>query len=113
MRGVRRLVREIGEDLPLLLAHAKADVQGSGGPPDLPRRRRLARALAELGAQGARSRAAAGVPLLGGEDVMRILGIGPGPEVGRVLREAVEAADSGALVTRAQALRWLEERAGR
>ncbi len=110
-RGVRRLVRDAGEELPLLLAHAEADVRGSGGPPDPARRRRLASALADLRAQGDRMRAVAAAPLLGGEDVMRVLGIGPGPEVGRVLREAMEASDAGELSSRAQALRWLADRA--
>ena len=110
-RGVRRLVRDAGEELSLLLAHAEADVRGSGGPPDSARRRRLARAFADLRAQGDRMRAVAAAPLLGGEDVMRVLGIGPGPEVGRVLREAMEASDAGELSSRAQALRWLADRA--
>ena len=109
-RGLRRLVREAGEDLPLLLAHADADVRGSGGPPDLPRRRRLARTLTGLREQGARVRAAA-VPLLRGEDVMRVLHLEPGPEVGRVLREATEARDAGEISSREQALRWLAGRA--
>jgi poly(A) polymerase len=78
-RGIRRLVRDAGEDLPLLLAHADADRRGSGGPPDPARVHRLAAVLAALAEQGARARAVAGHPPLRGEDVMQALGIEPGP----------------------------------
>ncbi|HEX5043077.1 MAG TPA: HD domain-containing protein [Candidatus Polarisedimenticolaceae bacterium] len=108
-RGVRRLVADAGEDLPLLLAHAEADVQGTGGPPDRARRARLRRTLSILRAHGARAADLAATPLLGGEDVMRVLQIGPGPAVGRALAELAELRDAGTLRSRDEALAWLDK----
>jgi putative nucleotidyltransferase with HDIG domain len=105
-RGLRRLVRDAGRDLPLLLAHAEADLRGSGGPPDRPRRRRLRAVLAALAEAGARAEAS-GKPLLRGEDVMRALSIGPGPAVGAWLRAVEEAALAGEIASREEALAWL------
>ena len=44
-RGMRRLVREAGEDLPLLVVHAACDAQASGAPDHIRRWRRLRRVL--------------------------------------------------------------------
>jgi len=52
-------------------------------------------------------RAASGPPLVTGRDVMNVLGIGPGPEVGRRLAEIAELRGSGAIATRDEALRHL------
>jgi hypothetical protein len=105
---VRRLVRDAGEDLSLLLAHAEADVRGSGGPPDRARRARLRRTLVLLRAHGARAADLAAMPLLRGEDVMQVLRIGPGPEVGRALAELAELREAGTLRSRDEALAWLD-----
>jgi len=110
-RGLRRLVRDAGEDLPLLLAHAEADVRGSGGPPDRARRRRLARTLRLLRQEAGRARALGSSPLLRGEEVMRTLGLPPGPEVGAWLRAIADAALSGEIASREGALAWLTRRA--
>jgi hypothetical protein len=106
---VRRLVADAGDDLPLLLAHAEADVRGSGGPPDRARRARLRRTLLVLRAHGARAADLAAMPLLSGEDVMRVLQIGPGPAVGRALAELAELRDAGTLRSRDEALAWLDK----
>ena len=45
--------------------------------------------------------------LVSGEDVMEILGIGPGPVVGRVLEEVREAQVLGKIRTREEALEWI------
>jgi putative nucleotidyltransferase with HDIG domain len=51
---------------------------------------------------------AAGVPaLLRGEDVMAAFGLGPGPEVGRLLARAREAQALGQVTTREEALDYL------
>ncbi|HWQ29143.1 MAG TPA: hypothetical protein VNN12_08980, partial [Dehalococcoidia bacterium] len=42
--------------------------------------------------------------LVSGHDVMAALGIGPGPEVGRLLRAVEEARDAGEVTTREEAL---------
>lgn len=113
LRGVRRLVRDAADDLPLLLAHAAADVRGSGGPPDHARRRRLAATLAALRREGEAERAAARTPLLRGEEVMRTLGVPQGPAVGRWLRAVEEAALAGEIGSREEALQWLSQAAAR
>lgn len=87
-RTVRKFVREIREYQEEALALADADAAGSLGPDSLP---------AKIGPEKLRQRILAlddepllklqGIPLpLSGNDVMRILGVGPGPEVGKALR---------------------------
>lgn len=113
-RGMRRLVREAGEDLPLLVLHAACDARASTGPAAAARWRRLRAVLLEL-LDLDRPRA---IPprLVDGRDVMRLLAVAPGPEVGRVLEELAELQDTGALSSREEALDYLarlRDRAGR
>jgi hypothetical protein len=54
------------------------------------------------------ARAAAAPPLVRGEDVMAAFGLGPGPEIGRLLARAREAQALGLVGNRADALRYLE-----
>lgn len=56
--------------------------------------------------------AAATPPLLRGEDVMRAFGLGPGPEVGRLLALAREAQALGVVSTREEALDLLRQGGG-
>jgi tRNA nucleotidyltransferase/poly(A) polymerase len=49
-------------------------------------------------------------PLLTGEEVMAILRLAPGPEVGRYLQEVEERRADGSLSTSEQAREWLRER---
>jgi len=53
------------------------------------------------------ARAAGTPPLLRGEDVMAAFGLGPGPEVGRLLGRAREAQALGLVWTPADALEYL------
>lgn len=46
-------------------------------------------------------------PLLTGSDVINALGLGPGPHVGRVLRQAAQLERNGTLQARESALAWL------
>jgi len=106
-RGMRRLVREIEGDLPLLVFHAACDAVASGSPDARTRWRRLSpvlRSLLEL------FDAAPRVPpprLVDGRDVMRMLGMPPGAAVGRVLELVRERQEEGTLRTRRQALAYL------
>jgi putative nucleotidyltransferase with HDIG domain len=59
------------------------------------------------------ARATASAPLLGGDDVMQALGIGPGPAVGRLLGEVREAQAEGLIRTRDEALDHLRRTAAR
>lgn len=106
-RGMRRLVREAQDDLPLLLVHAACDARASGAPDAVRRWRRLRSVLVELDALFARSRLRPRAPLLTGRDVMRVLGIHPGPEVGSWLARVRDRQDDGQVDTREQALEWL------
>jgi poly(A) polymerase len=106
-RGMRRLVREIEGDLPLLVSHAACDAVASGSPDAGTRWRRLSpvlRSLLELFDATPR------IPpprLVDGRDVMRVLGMPPGAAVGRVLELVYERQEEGELRTRRQALDFL------
>jgi hypothetical protein len=100
-------VREAGSDLPLLLEHAACDARTSGAPDARPRWRRLARTLALLEAEGERAAATPASPLLSGRQVMEILAIAPGPEVGRILRDLADRRDAGEISTPEEARSWL------
>jgi len=87
-KALRRLVHQLKHDTPLLCLLALADRRAGGGP-DFDHRlarleRLIARVMGLLIAEG--DRVISPTPLLSGEEVMRILGIGPGPRVGSVLR---------------------------
>lgn len=47
------------------------------------------------------------VPLLSGEEIGAVAGIAPGPKLGRIKREMIEAQIRGEIVTRDDAERWL------
>jgi tRNA nucleotidyltransferase/poly(A) polymerase len=108
-RALRRIVRDAGPLTPLLALHSLADKAASQGPGHartMARLRRACRELIEAWRVDA-ERMAAGPPLVTGRDVMKVIGIGPGPEVGRRLEEIAELRGSGALTTRDEALRHL------
>jgi poly(A) polymerase len=112
-RGLRRLVRDAGEDLPLLVLHAACDALASGSP-DAARRFRKLRAvlvrLLELQREAEREP----LPrLLDGHELMAALAIEPGPLVGRLLRRLEEAQQEGRVRTREQALAFLQDQASR
>jgi poly(A) polymerase len=109
-RGMRRLVRESGDDLPLLVFHAACDAVGSGAQDGAAKWRRLRPVLTRLLALHAAARAAPAERLLGGREVMAALGIGAGPEVGAALRELLELQERGELTDRAGALSYLESK---
>jgi putative nucleotidyltransferase with HDIG domain len=101
--AVRRLARDAGEQLGRLMALARADVAASAYPEpekldDL--QARLDSVLSERPSRMA--------PLLTGEDVMRVRGIGPGPEVGRIKNRLEELVIDGEIpATREAALEYL------
>lgn len=107
-RARYRFFRDLGEEARDLLLLALADgaaVRGES-PFSTWRRSPLLRDLFT----GWREERAATVapPLLRGEDVMEHFGLGPGPEVGRLLGEAREAQALGQVGTRAEALAFLD-----
>ena len=109
-RGMRRLVREAGDDLPLLVVHAACDAKASGSPDARARWRRLRPVLAELVELHRTARAVPLIPLLSGLDVMKLLGIPPGPAVGAALQELRELQEEGRITDRNDALAYLSAR---
>lgn len=108
--AVRRFVRKVGlENIPALFALRKADNIGSGARS--PRMYAL-EALWERVQEEIRAASAFSLRDLAidGNDVMRELGIAPGPEVGRVLNELFErVTDDPKLNTREQLLELARE----
>jgi len=88
--AVRRLARDAGPLLDRLMALARADIAASAYPePEKldELQSRLDRVRAELPSRLA--------PLVSGEDIMRIRGIRPGPEVGRIKQKLEELVIDG------------------
>jgi len=97
--AVRRLARDAGSLLERLMALARADISASAYPwPE-----KLDELQARLDAVRAEvpSRLE---PLVTGDDIMRIAGIAPGPEVGRIKRRLEELVIDGALPPDRQAV---------
>jgi poly(A) polymerase len=106
-RGMRRLVRECGDDLGLLLVHAACDARASGAPDARRRFRPLRAVLDRLDELSETHRRRPTRALLNGDDVMAALGLPAGPEVGRWLDQLRAQQEEGDLRTRAEAFAWL------
>jgi len=104
-RGVRRLVRDAGADLPLLLFHAACDAKASGGPADRARWRRMRTALERLAEIAERRARKPLPPLLDGDLLIETLDLEPGPRIGRILREVRDAQEAGSVRTTEAALK--------
>jgi putative nucleotidyltransferase with HDIG domain len=108
-RARHRFFRDLGDEARDLLLLALADAaavrgeppfavwQGPGGA--------VLRAL--MAGVDEEERAATAAPLVRGEDVMAAFGVGPGPEVGRLLAEVRQAQALGVVATREEALAYL------
>lgn len=112
-RAYYRFFRDLGEEVPDLVCLTIADAAGTDGrPPAAVYRGATRRFLATLLA-GPAPEAVPAPPLVRGTDVMALLGIPPGPEVGRWLEAVREARAVGEVRTREEALAWLRARAAR
>ena len=101
--AVRRLARDAGEQIGRLMALARADVAASAYPEPEKLDELQARIDAVLSERPSRM-----APLLTGEDVMRVRGIGPGPQVGRIKKRIEELVIDGEIApTREAALEHL------
>ena len=90
--AVRRLARDAGPLLDRLMALARADIAASAYPwPEKldELQARLDQVHAEVPSRLE--------PLITGDDIMRITGIGPGPDVGRIKRKLEELVIDGAI----------------
>jgi poly(A) polymerase len=90
--AVRRLARDAGSVLDRLMALARADIAASAYPEPEKLDELQARIEAALSERPSRL-----APLVTGEDVMRVRGIAPGPEVGRIKKRIEELVIDGEL----------------
>jgi poly(A) polymerase len=97
--AVRRLARDAGPQLDLLMALARADLAASAYPEP----EKLDELQARLEAVR-RERPSRLTPPVTGEDVMRALGIGPGPEVGRIKQRLLELVIDGEIAPAPEAV---------
>jgi poly(A) polymerase len=111
-RGLRRLVRDAEGDLPLLVLHTACDAVASGGPDATRRWRKLRGVLRTLLEMDQRRRLTPLPRLVDGRDVLRLLGLEPGPAVGRILAKVREAQEEGAIRTRSDALVYVRTLSG-
>ena len=97
--AVRRLARDAGPQLERLMLLARADIAASAYPePEKldELRARLDRVLTE--------RPSRLLPLITGEEIMRVRGIGPGPEVGRIKQKLEELVIDGEILPEREAV---------
>ncbi|MGH7318630.1 MAG: HD domain-containing protein [Candidatus Rokuibacteriota bacterium] len=108
-RARYRFFRDVGDEVPDLVCLTIADAAGTDGRSPAAVYRGATRILLEslLAGQTEAAREAAVPPLLRGGDVMAAFALPPGPEVGRLLRQAREAQALGLVQTREEALAWL------
>jgi poly(A) polymerase len=101
--AVRRLARDAGDLIEPLMALARADVAASAYPEPEKLDELRSRIEAVLHERPSRL-----VPVVTGEDVMRVRGIGPGPEVGRIKQRLQELVIDGEIPpTREAVLEYL------
>lgn len=101
--AVRRLAREAGPQLSRLMSLARADIAASAYPEPEKLDELQARIDGVLAEQPSRL-----APVIQGDDVMRVRGIGPGPEVGRIKRRLEELVLDGEIApTREAAMEHL------
>ncbi len=103
-RGLRRLVRDLDDDLPLLVVHSACDALASGSPDARRRWSRLRRVLINLLDIWKRRERQPLATLVDGRDLMRALDFEPGPRIGRLLERIRNAQEDGTIRTRRQAL---------
>ncbi|HYR49499.1 MAG TPA: HD domain-containing protein [Candidatus Eisenbacteria bacterium] len=97
--AVRRLARDAGEQLDRLMALARADVAASAYPEPEKLDELQARIDAVLHERPSRL-----TPVVTGEDVMRVRGIGPGPDVGRIKQRLQELVIDGEIAPTREAV---------
>jgi poly(A) polymerase len=97
--AVRRLARDAGPLLDRLMALARADIAASAYPE--PEKLDELQARLDTVRSERPSRLA---PLITGEEIMRVRGIGPGPEVGRIKQKLEELVIDGEIAPERQAV---------
>jgi poly(A) polymerase len=112
LSAVRRLMFDLGDQLQAAIALAQADVRASD-PADYPEfQARLRELQARIREVGDAVELARMKPLLNGQEVMALLGMGPGPKVGEVLQFLLGQQIEGRITTREQAEQAVRRRFG-
>jgi poly(A) polymerase len=102
--AVRRLMYDLGDQLEQAIELAEADVRASD-PIDLPEfEARLQELRGRIQQVGEATEIAKMKPLLSGDEVMELLGIGPGPKVGEVLAFLLDEQIEGRITTKEEAV---------
>lgn len=101
--ALRRLMYDLGEEFAAAVEVAQADVRASHIVPGDDFSARLEHLLARVRQIGEAAEIARMKPLLGGEEVMVLLGLTPGPKVGEVLRYLLSEQIEGRITTPEQA----------
>ncbi len=113
-RAFYRLVRDVGELVPHLLILNLADFLATQGPQrrpeDLSRHLEITRRVASFYLSYQKQEEER---LITGEEVMELLGIGPGPEVGDLLEAVREAQAAGEISTPEEARNFILRRVGK
>jgi poly(A) polymerase len=110
-KALRRILRRLGEDLPLHVLLFLADRRAAqGGEYQDKERRTIALGQALLDLYQEQGESILNLPdLIGGEDVMEVLEIPPGPAVGDVLDQVRNLQVDQVLGTREEALQYLQK----
>ncbi len=107
-RGRAKFWRDCGDIAPWLFLHAIADAFGSGD--DEEEVSWLLRTIHELNEFKRKNLANIPIkPLLSGEEIMKLLNIGPGPKVGEVKKALERAQWEGIVNSKEEAIRFVEE----
>ena len=110
--AIRRLMYDLGDQLEQAIALAEADVRASE-PVDWPEfERRLAELRGRIEQVGEATEIAKMKPLLNGDEVMELLGIAPGPQVGEVLDFLLDEQIEGRITTKEGAVEAVRGRYG-
>jgi poly(A) polymerase len=107
-RARYRFFRDVGAETRDLLLLVLADASAVQGESPLRLWPRMALVRELLAGWEEQRETARREPLLRGDDVMDRFGLAPGPEVGRLLARAREAQDLGLVLTRDEALAYLD-----
>ena len=106
--ALKRLVHQMGDDTPLLVHLTLADKEASRGILASPRDEEVENHCLDILELYKQKEIVHPPPLIRGADVMA-LGFSPGPKVGEILETVRQRQVEGALTTREEALRFLEE----
>jgi poly(A) polymerase len=107
--AIRRLMYDLGEDFEAEVEVAKADVKASNALPGDNFPARLADLLERVKAVGEAAKLAKMRPLLNGEEVMELLEIPPGPQVGKVHEFLLSEQIEGNITTKEEATQAVKE----